>query len=1349
VDDKGRPRGDGPDEREADGDKSTHGEAEPEGGPLARQRFFLEERLAHLGPVEEARPEAEEAEERELLDTLATTSPPSEPEPPESPAAPGPPVEEDRPVPGPPVEEDRRDLIRQYRERQRDKLETEGREPDHIEPSEDPESGPDEASPEEGDPGDNPSATVFESEPPQPPAPPPANNWISIGPSVLRQGQGGVKPPTSGRAVGIAVAPAGTRVYVATANGGVWRSNDTGVTWRSLMEAWDLNPTTAASDSLACGAIAIVPGPPDVIFVGSGEGDGGAYNGVGPIVSFDDGTNWATEQVAVGSPALAGSAFYSLAVDPANADRVVAGSRQGVYRREPNGASGFHWARKTMGTATWVPSVVVARQGTTTTFYAARWFGPVYTSTDGDTWTVVGAGFPTTNVGRVGLAVQPGNPNVIYALVARSDNSQLLGLYRLDLADGTWRQVTGVPGQLFGPNPTAGQGWYDLVVAVDPNDVNRVYVGGATVSSGGDWSGAFYRGDLTVVGTAVSMTPTFIGNSVHADIHALAFAPGDSNKLWVGCDGGVFYSTNPTGSGDIFAQRNTGLATLTLEHLGQHPTEDAVLFCGSQDNGGQRFSGEEAWLYSSGGDAGFQLVNWNDPYRVLSTYVYGTIRRSTNGGVRYSYLDVSVPLAMSEQVLFYAPMAGTPRNPGTPAEANVVAFGSIRPWISTAFGGGWTSIPNGTLAGDSLNERIRALAFASATRLYAGTMSGGVYQFDQAGATWTRTQINTIGGANALSLAGPVTDIAVDLADATGSSIYLTFGGVGDYRHVWHFDGIQWQQRSGPAVGNAASLLDVQANAIVVDPANPTNIYVGADIGVWTSTNGGSGWAPFSEGLPDAGVLDLALHGPRRLLRAATHGRSVYERTLDAVPKPGIELYVRDTQLDQGRFATTNGLPDPTQQGQTVVHYRGPDIKLDTPDVGGHYQFPLTGTIDFLQFVDTLTDDFQNVATHATATITTRVYVQVHNRGVVAADNVQVMLLLANASAGLPSLPAGYAANVQSGTPITTPDWRTVGFATLNDVRPGAPKVAAFDLTSNLLPPPANLSGNQHHCVLALLHHPSDPFTATQTVTDWLSVGERKAAHKNLTVVQFTGTPPTPPPVVLPIRIHNARLDERLLTKLSLQLREFPGRVRLYLPHLETDGDIRKLIRGGRPTEDDGSFANWARGHIRMVEESLAGDHAFDPEWSKQRIGDIEMTMEARSVIEAEGKDVLSLDRIIMEPESYRTIFLMFDRPADGRVGQHFEVDVQQLDAEKADELIGGITTRVELVPEPKEERRKIRAELTLNEIELTKRVASESQTKLSHVIRCLIDLMEDDPDVDKEIRRRLSVDPRGSPDQS
>jgi len=1042
------------------------------------------------------------------------------------------------------------------------------------------------------------------------------------------------------------------------------------------MDAFDLNPVNTGSDSLSVGALALDPTDPDRLFVGTGEGPGGAYFGVGPILTTDGGLSWATEPVAAGSPALAGSAFYALAVDPNNPDRVVAATYVGLYRREPTGAGGHHWVRKVAGR--W-SSVVVASAGAATTFFASPSSGPVQSSTDGDTWVTAGTGFPTVDVGRVGLAVQPTNPGVVYALVAKTSDAHLLGVYRLDTTAGTWRPVTGAPATLFGPNPAqAGQSWYDLAVNVDPTNVNRVYLGGSIVFSGGDWSGSLYRCDVTVTTASVSMVATYIGNSVHGDIHTIAFAPGDGTRLWVGCDGGVFSSTDPTGSGDIFTARNTGLATLTMNYLGQHPTEDAVLLCGTQDNGGVRYTGEEAWLYSSGGDGGHAMINWRDPYQVLSTYVRGGVNRSTDGGSRYSYSSVAVPLSAGEAVLFYAPIAGTPPNPGAPAEADIVAFGSVRPWITTNFGTTWASIPTGGLAGDQLNGRIRSLVFASARRLYAGTVAGGVYRLDQAGGVWTRTQINTIGGAAALPLAGVVTDIAVDPADTTGGSVYITFGGSGDYRHVWHFNGAGWTQRSGPAAGNVDSLLDVQANAIVTDPANPAHVYVGADIGIWRSTNTGATWVPHSQGLPDAAVLDLRLHTGRRLLRASTHGRGVWERRIDSGSATGVELYVRDTQLDQGRFTTMNGLPDPTTPGTTVAHWRGPDIKLDTPDASGNYQFPLTGDIDFHEFTDRVTDDFRNVATHATASIVTRVYVQVHNRGVVPADNVRVMVLLADASAGLPALPAGFESNVRSGTPITTANWRTIATVTLNGVRAGFPKIAAVNLSSSLLPPPASLAGNDHHCVLALVHHADDPFTSTTTVTDNLSRTDRKSAHKNLRVVQFTGTLPPAIPIIVPVRLNNP-FDHDLVTDLTVALGGYRGRIRVLVPPLRTVDRLAESVRGLKATLDLDDVREWARAQLDLANSDR---HGYDPDRTRQQARDIAVAVDGGTAFDVVDNDTATVTGIMMPPTARHTVFIALDRPRDGKVGETTELGVVQLDTKRR-EVIGGFDFRVETVPEP------------------------------------------------------------------
>src|SRR5262249_57167815 len=110
-----------------------------------------------------------------------------------------------------------------------------------------------------------------------------------------------------------------------------------------------------------------------------------------------------------------------------------------------------------------------ASKGPATTFFAALHGGPVYHWSPGAAWARLGTGFPVDpDVGRVGLAVQPGNPDVVYALVARA-SAHLRGLYRYDARDGQWRLLRGLPPDLFGPGNRPGQGDYDLAVAVAPD----------------------------------------------------------------------------------------------------------------------------------------------------------------------------------------------------------------------------------------------------------------------------------------------------------------------------------------------------------------------------------------------------------------------------------------------------------------------------------------------------------------------------------------------------------------------------------------------------------------------------------------------------------------------------------------------------------------------------------------------------------------------------------------------------------------------------------------------------------------------------------------------------------------
>ena len=197
--------------------------------------------------------------------------------------------------------------------------------------------------------------------PPGMPVIPGTNNWIPLGPSVQARGSAVGRPAVSGRIPGIAIAPGGTRMYVATACGGVWRSDNGGVPWKSTMDGFDLNTDAFAATCLACGAIAIDPADPDRIYVGTGEGDTDSvfnfrlvfalpcYHGVGPIRSDDGGVTWNSE---ASSPSLAGYAFYQIAVDPADRDHCVAATSSRLYERVSAGGGAYQWQQRRSGAHT-------------------------------------------------------------------------------------------------------------------------------------------------------------------------------------------------------------------------------------------------------------------------------------------------------------------------------------------------------------------------------------------------------------------------------------------------------------------------------------------------------------------------------------------------------------------------------------------------------------------------------------------------------------------------------------------------------------------------------------------------------------------------------------------------------------------------------------------------------------------------------------------------------------------------------------------------------------------------------------------------------------------------------------
>jgi photosystem II stability/assembly factor-like uncharacterized protein len=725
--------------------------------------------------------------------------------------------------------------------------------------------------------------------PPVGPVIPGQKNWSPLGPSVVLNGQALGNPSVGGRVSGIAVAPGGQIVYAASANGGVFRSVDGGMSWRALMDAFDMDPTNFASTSLACGAIAIDGNDPNRVYVGTGEGDTHemfarrlrkvfalpAYRGIGPIRSDDAGATWVSEPTAGGSPSLAGQAFFALAVDPANRDNVVAATTEGLYQRVLTEDGNPEWAHRRPGVHS---SVLVASANGVTRYFAAEWGQGVVQSSDGSRWAPLGTGFPTAHVGRIALGVQPDNPDLVYALVA-DDDGALLGVFRFDDTGGAWKRVSNPPDVLPGP-----QGDYDLAIAVDPMDENLIYLGGSFDKHGEGAS--VWRCRVRAHGSGYRTTGDSIGNRAHSDVHVLVHTPGDPNALWVGCDGGIFMNRDPR-EGAMFASRNNGLACLCPNFFAQHPTDPGILLCGLQDNGTARTSGGPIWKHVSWGDGGYCQINWADPQKVL-VFMNGNVLRATDGGQDHDSWKISVSADVFPWATMTEPIVAPPYNPSNPAEADVVAVGAGQSvLLSRDFGATWSTQVSIPVPNNGVGQgRVWALAFASSSRLFVGTTAGQVFRLDRSGNSWKVTRLDDV-AAGPLEIGGFVEDMAIDWADSSLASIYIAFGGIGHPRHVWHFDGMSWEARSGSAANSTGQLLDVEHNAIVVDRKAPDNVYVGADIGVWRSPDRGQSWEPMPNGLPDAPVFDLQIHPTRRLLRASTHGRGLYEFPIDAAPSAG------------------------------------------------------------------------------------------------------------------------------------------------------------------------------------------------------------------------------------------------------------------------------------------------------------------------------------------------------------------------------------------------------------------------------------------------------------------------------
>lgn len=648
------------------------------------------------------------------------------------------------------------------------------------------------------------------------PAPAPAiaaPRWQSVGPRRMDNGQtyGDTRVTVSGRVSSVAVDPSNrNNILCGSAGGGVWQSLDGGASWR---------PRTDYAPSLTTGAIAFDPSNPRTVYVGTGEGDFYWRLGQGMLRSTNGGASFS---VLAQAP-FAGVGFHALIVDPGDSSHLIAGTTHGLYQSSDSGAT---WNRRRTA-RTWTVSGV--RSGRTREFLAGCSDG-LFRSTNGSAWTAVTLpGAPATFT-RLAVAHAPSSTAEAFAFGASSGSAYL---WRRDTA-GSWHQVT-LPAAL-----RTGQAWYDWFLAVAPDRSTQIYLGAIEA----------WRGDRRGSGWTWTRISNKAGDDIHPDQHAIAFDPVDADVVYIGCDGGLFRSTNRGGN---WRSLNDGLYITEIEYVAQDPGSARWLLGGTQDNGSIRYRGSTAWDHVADGDGGDCGVNNVSPDTVFHSYYGMGMERSTTKGDFGSFSWIGPNVASGYRALFYPPLE---------VRGNTVAQAGQSVYVSRNNGTNWSQV---SLPGNVVASAMHA---PDADNVYIGTTNGSLFRVHWNGSQWQAAQALTSPRSGAW-----ISDIHVDPRNQ--SQIWATSSTIGGGRAFHSTDGgSNWTDRS-------AGLPNLPLNAVEVDPSNSNRVWVAADLGIYESRDSGAHWSVFGLGLPNVLVADLLFHPHARLLRAGTRNRGVWQIPVD------------------------------------------------------------------------------------------------------------------------------------------------------------------------------------------------------------------------------------------------------------------------------------------------------------------------------------------------------------------------------------------------------------------------------------------------------------------------------------
>src|SRR5215813_8397080 len=430
--------------------------------------------------------------------------------------------------------------------------------------------------------------------------------------------------------------------------------------------------------------------------------------------------------------------------------------------------------------------------------------------------------------------------------------------------------------------------------------------------------------------------------TTHADTHVIKIAPSNANIVWRGDDGGVWKSTD---GGDTWTQQNNSTMRATqFQSIALHPTDPDISIGGTQDNGTDMLlAGGASWLHSDDGDGGFAMIDQSTPATMYHTFFNRTgaqigYSRSLTGGTfgSWSFLGcvgngttngVSCNPAITTAVNFYCPTALGPGSPN-----NTVYLGTDRLLRSSTQGTANATVSQAPIVSGVPISNI-AISPQDDNYRIVGLNNGALF-FTTTGSA-VLTSLDPTGGGSAI----PDFYVGRLIFDPTNkNTVYIGLGNFSGgtsaaQSHMWRITNLDTTPVKTAINGSGITgLPDVPINGLAVDPLKPLRLFVGTDIGVYISENGGTSWSPYGQGLPRVAVFDMAIQNVKRVLRIATHGRGMWEIPLLAPTAAPARI--------SGRVTDDNGAP----LAGVTMRLNGPISVSTITDSNGNYQFSAMNT---------------------------------------------------------------------------------------------------------------------------------------------------------------------------------------------------------------------------------------------------------------------------------------------------------------------------------------------------------------------------------------------------------------------